>query len=143
MTIITAYKGVMAADTLVSWGDGGPAVKVCRGQKLARIDGHLFGVAGDDVPSTKEAAEAWLSNELFTTKYVFTLLIVKPDRSIWLSDERLSAECVGDRDAYFAIGSGAEIAFGAFWMGACATLAAEAAISHGLGCGGSVDYVKI
>lgn len=43
---------------------------------------------------------------------------------------------------YIAIGSGTDIALGAFWMGANAQQAVNAAISHNAYCGGGIDFLE-
>ena len=44
---------------------------------------------------------------------------------------------------YYAIGSGAHLALGAMWQGATAEQAVECAIALDIGCGGTVDVIRV
>lgn len=148
MTTIAYRDGVMAADT-GAWAGG-----ACHpwADKIAiAADGSLYGAAGPagaceeflqwvrsggrgDMPMPPgDLKEPGMS--------LFIVLVARPGEP---GVEVVT--CFGveryRRAQYYAIGAGAEVAYGAMWAGATATEAIGAALVHGQGANGSVQSIR-
>lgn len=144
MTTIAYRDGIMASDSGCWLGDAshGWARKLAIGP-----DGTLYGGMGD--AAEVRAYLAWvddgcLDNEP-TPRRVgdgqssFSIMRVRPNGPVELT----TSEGFESYPApYFAAGSGAEVAFGALFMGATAEQAIEAAKEHGPGTFGRVLAVR-
>lgn len=149
MTVIAYRDGYIASDTQIS----GEYLKILTtpGQpKILKVKDTLFGTCGDAVGGRrwlKWAEKHWRSeNDTAMCPYPypdsdneFNVIRVDPDDTVhvlfregWLSY---------GHQPYFAIGSGADIAFGAMYAGANAAAAVRAAIHHGVSCGGMVNVL--
>lgn len=114
MTTVAAKGGEMAADTQCT-GD-----YILRLQKVFRLpDGGVVGIAGN--PARGYAGAMWMvageQGEPPKMKGA-SLLILRPDGSIWVADDEFPAFPLLDKEA--AIGSGAAAAMVAMRAGASA-----------------------
>lgn len=123
MTTAAAFRGVMAADTQLT-GNG----VVFRVQKLFRLpDGGVASGAGDW--GKCYAALKWLSDGEKGECPTFedsSLLILRPDGSIWIADDLWPAYPL--LDEFAAIGSGQQAAQAAMRAGKSAEQAVRVAI---------------
>lgn len=140
MTVVVWRDGVMAADSGVFRSDQVVALT----RKIHRFEnGALVGCSGNlsKVSTFIDwyAAGADPESRRMTGDPGFEALVVTPDGRVRVY---LSANEVEDRmeAPYFAIGSGAEVAFGALAHGASAIEAVEAAIKHHVFCVGPVAH---
>ena len=121
MTTIACRDGEMAADTQCT-GD-----YTLRMQKIMQLaDGSIVGMAGS--VSEAYAAASWLANGSQGEPPKFkgaSLLILKPDASLWMADNAFPAFPLLDKMA--AIGSGAQAAMVAMQQGATAAAAVKVA----------------
>jgi ATP-dependent protease HslVU (ClpYQ) peptidase subunit len=138
MTIIAYRDGVLAADSMVTFGD------TCYfgRSKVFKIRGHLIGAAG-------KSAECHKFIEWFRSKTLkkfvapaegFDGFIVKPNGDAFLY---LTSGILPFEGEYYATGSGADFALGAFAAGADAITAVRAAIKHNVYCGGEIHSVML
>jgi hypothetical protein len=138
MTVIAYRDGVMASDSHACWANG---TKLLDDTKVARRRGHLFGLAGNDIPDLGMAVDWWLDGDgpyanWSVAGHEFALLVVDPRGRVELVDQaRRFTTIVAP---FFAIGSGALCALGAMHAGADARQAVAAAIQWVDGCGGRV-----
>jgi len=114
MTTVAAKAGEMAADTQCTWDYS------IRVQKVFRLkDGGVVGMAGN--AGRGYAAAQWMVNgeegEPPKMKGA-SLLIMRPDGSLWVADDEFPAFPLLDKEA--AIGSGAQAAMLAMRAGASA-----------------------
>ncbi len=114
MTTVAAKNGEMVADTQCT-GD-----YTLRVQKIFRLqDGGVVGMAGN--PARGYAAAQWMAaGEQGDPPKMkgASLLILRPDGSLWVADDELPAFPLLDKEA--AIGSGAAMAMTAMRAGASA-----------------------
>lgn len=140
MTTIVYRDGVMAGDSQVTANYSVTGHQ----RKVHRINGHLIGCCGkaseiqsflnwwgegrrkEDKPSIQEDFSALTVNK-------------KGDISQW--DKTLVP--YPKKEVYCAIGAGSDIAFGAFFQGANAVEAVDAAILHDVLTGGDVHFVEL
>lgn len=124
MTTICYRDGVMAADSRAYCGDKMP---VGSKVKISRLkNGTLIGVSSTEV-GAGEMVRKWVEDGMSEDEDLpeaFTLLMAKPDGSVFLAEgsTMLSGPLRAD---FFAIGSGEQFAYGAMMMGADAIEAAE------------------
>lgn len=149
MTTIAFRDGVLAADSRETSGceDSGQLAATC--EKLFRVGPFVVALQGDTTPGM-----AWLRwfrkryDVVSPTRVVpaleetppemverflgngadFTAVVMKPSGDLFIYDEwgfpqRIAAP-------YYAVGSGAKVAYGAMFNGASATAAVEAACAH-------------
>ncbi|WP_426314533.1 hypothetical protein ACN9MF_28345 [Methylobacterium fujisawaense] len=142
MTTIAYRDGVMAADSGSWMGDA------CHrwARKLARgPDGTLYGTAGHAAEC--EAFLAWVRagcagsaprarEEDDGRGSSFVVLVAPPEGGVRIRTAR--GDEVYPEAAYFAVGAGKEVCFGALFMGATAEQALHAAMEHGCSAIGSV-----
>ena len=142
MTVIAYRDGVMAADSLAQDG----VLKVSGLQKVIRgDDGSLYGMAGAAgmCCEIRRWIEGGLKGDrppLRDGEHTADVLAVSPEGAVSVWTVYGTEDYPGA--AYMAIGSGSAVAMGALFMGASADRAVEAAIEHGLGCGGQVMAVR-
>lgn len=140
MTTVAFRAGILACDTMSSWG----TLKVGVETKIFRIPDGLAGFAGE----TGEFAKLleWLANGR-EGKFPFPGKS-GPDCILALADGSLSTlegmgQFVPVTEGFVAIGSGKPVAYGAFHMGASAAQAVSAAIKFDLRTGGKVRTLKL
>jgi len=139
MTTIAYCNGVLAADGQVS---GAPGVRWT--MKLFRRDGAVYGGAG--ARSDIQALADWYFGDRKEPPKYFLHGDEKPSASILvMHDHGRVYHCNYDAcpmaiPGYAAIGSGADYAVGAMFMGASAIRAVEAAICHDSDSGGGMVY---
>ena len=144
MTVIVYRDGVMAADTGVNFQGH---VKLRDAKKLFACNLGLFGISGDYAEATNflnavrsGAKESkWPKPRREDNNSSFNVLWVTKN-----SIRMLSSEGWEDHSEmpYIAMGSGAEIAFGALYAGASAETAVAAAIEFSQYCHGEVVSVS-
>jgi ATP-dependent protease HslVU (ClpYQ) peptidase subunit len=134
MTVIAYRAGIIAADSRAYAGD---KVPIGSKQKIRRLgDGTLLGASSTHVGGTGWAMD-WYEDGMPSEagKEVklpdsFTLLVVKPDGSVWYADkggDKGVANLTGPLSTEFiAIGSGEEYALGAMAAGLDAISAVKA-----------------
>jgi len=148
MTTVVYRDGVLAADRQVTMGvtHVGKMRKVYR-----RPDGALIGGRGDTSLLVKffdwfmageqgyrpRLKSAYADGDDAETQ----LIIVRPNGSVELHDS-LGYTPI-QKGKFFAIGSGAEVAYGALEMGATAVQAVRAAAKHDIHTGGGVHQVTL
>lgn len=123
MTTVAYAKGIMAADTQMTFGDATKA----RVSKIVRLtDGSLFACAGSQ--SQNARLKAWAlegfipeNRPRFGPKAEVEALLIKPDGTIWYYDGSAIPDKLEDK--FYAIGSGGAYALGAM---ACGRSAAQA-----------------
>jgi ATP-dependent protease HslVU (ClpYQ) peptidase subunit len=140
MTIIVvdSVERIMASDTLVTDGD----LKSYTAKKIWRCkDGSLAGASGDNEGCMKFLA--WAKDGCKgKVKFKETRgVILTPKGEIRFFDGTPGYDVV--RGAFFAIGSGADVAMGAYHAGAAAAQCVEAAIALNISCGGQVIIEKL
>lgn len=144
MTCIAYRKGVMAADTQMTFGDGSKA-KV---SKVVRLpDGSLLGTAGSK--RVVEKLKAWAladfdpahKPKLNNKSEMEGLLVKKVDGSIWLYDWTLDPDKL--EDEFFAIGSGGAYALGAMAKGATAVQAIRIAARYDSGTSEPIEALNL
>jgi ATP-dependent protease HslVU (ClpYQ) peptidase subunit len=132
MTTIAVRNGVMAADSQMT-----VAGTANRCMKLFRRHGSVIGVAGDDAPallfvdwygSGKARPEVLLRGGAD-----FYALVLDPQKRIWLFDKWCRGELI--REKFFAVGTGADLAFGAMHAGANARKAVAIACKRDINSG--------
>lgn len=131
MTIIAVRNGEMAADSRFTTES-----LISKGTKIFRKNGCLIGIAGDMAPAmlfvdwygTAGPAPA----ELLSANGDFSALVLNKS-GIFEFDKWCKGLKVQGR--FYAIGSGAPLAFGAFQMGATASEAARVACKLDAYCG--------
>ena len=148
MTIISARHGVMACDSC--WNDNDLVVVLAT--KLEKLpSGAIIGMAGDSDGRELVALCAHVKTEksLPTVKQLAEIrsdtksILMFPNGDMWvLATSRKQVEH-DDYEVgiwkiagvpYAAVGSGADIAMGAFFKGATAAEAAQAACKHDINC---------
>lgn len=139
-TAITYRDGVLAADTLALFGD----IKVLDDVKIQLVGDpvqFVFGMSGNACPSNALFSR-WLldKSSCDISSYDFNALTVTKD-GVFTVGER------GDWDPvpkdFWAVGSGATVAFGAMEQGATAEQAVAAAIKWCPLVGGEVRSVNV
>lgn len=139
MTVLAYRDGVLACDSLTSWGT---TIMETNNSKIVKAYGHLAGGSGD----TNKCQEflRWVKDGMkgpVPSSKKACLILVTPDRRIMTWDH--STELIEMDVPYWANGSGMDYALGAFHMGATAYEAVEAAIKHNAHCGGDVRWVSL
>lgn len=135
MTCIAYRNGVMAGDSRAYAGD---KIPIGSKQKIRRLaDGTLLGASSTHVGGPGwvldwyEAGMPSTPGEHVNLPSSFTLLVVKPDGSVWYGDNNADkgvTNLSGPLEVEFiAIGSGEEFALGAMAAGADAVNAVKAA----------------
>jgi ATP-dependent protease HslVU (ClpYQ) peptidase subunit len=138
MTCVAYREGVIAADSMSVVED----VKMNNEVKVAKRKGHLFGLAGDAMPSI-DTAIAWYfkKNRGKLPPYKFSLLVITPDLEVFDIDQNNGT--VQIIAPFYAVGSGAAYAIGAMEAGASAEQAVQAAIVWCPTVGGKVVVRKL
>jgi hypothetical protein len=125
MTSIAYRNGILAADTAI-WSGG---VIVAHQRKVAKLDGYLFGAAGDPGAVQrflKDGFAAWTGGRMLkVTDQGFVGLVIRPDGSVLRMTEHGEAMEALPAD-WHAIGRCADFLIGA--MAANAHLSAPEAI---------------
>lgn len=140
MTTLAYRDGVLAADTLVTAGDG----RMGYAQKARRIGSLLY--AGCGSAGLIDRLEAWLRSgakgehpELKDGSREASVYVFMPDDMVlWFHGDGATAL----RSEYWAAGSGGDYALGAMAMGATAEQAVQAAIKHSTGSGGDITVLR-
>lgn len=127
MTTIVYANGVMAADSRAYSGDKHPIGEKVKVRRMD--DGTLLGASSTIVGGGERAMQWYMDGadpESDQLPKHFTLLVAKPDGSIFLADD---TTCLaGPLTAPFiAVGSGEAYAHGALLFGACAVEAVRVA----------------
>jgi hypothetical protein len=120
MTTIAFRDGIMAADSMCVAGD-----VLTPGKKVFRRQGHLIGLAGDYVDA-RRYVEAFKTKDTKDLSGNFDILLW--DGKHLYEDDKRNNPIRMSRMPYYAIGTGAAVAFGAMCMGATAKEAVAAAI---------------
>lgn len=141
MTAVAYRDGVISADTMTTHN----YVKAHE-PKVIKKEGHLFGVAGEACPSNEDLVSWFLKNKVRESlpefkNHSFTMMVIYPEGNIKLIDN--TGRFYPIKDKFWAIGSGAEVCFGAMEMGASAQEAVKAAIKWQKDCGGKVITRKL
>lgn len=147
MTTIAYKDGVLAADSRETSGceDSGQLAATC--EKLFRVGPFAVALQGDTTPGM--AWLAWFRTVALKTindQYIlwptpqeavdrflangadFTAVVLCSNKRLFIYDEwGLPQEITAP---YYAVGSGAKVAYGAMYAGASATAAVEAACAH-------------
>lgn len=142
MTIIAYRDGVLAADTAIVAGD--TMLPDCI-VKIVKDRGSLAGAAGS--ATYNHAFLAWfLGHELgepptpVKDDGLFDIgIIVRPDGTI---ERHEPGGKFVITPVYYAVGSGEDVALGAFFAGADAEQACAAAIAHDTSCGGKITVLR-
>lgn len=139
MTTICYRDGVLAGDRLLSIG----TVRDSHMKKVyrRRRDGALIGGAGTS--SQLQTAFDWfLAGEDGPRPFLgpCELIVVRPEGTVEYHDRHGSHVMHGQ---FFAIGSGAEIAYGAMEMGATARKAVEIAARRDANTSPEMNWVKL
>lgn len=147
MTTVAFTKGVMAADTLVTGGDG--LLFHSHTPKIAMdADGVLYGVAGDYAKQCKVIEAVQRQRETKGSIVLpipekgdtFEILIAYPDGKLKILTPAGEEDFTGA--SFLAIGNGAKVAMGAMFVGASAASAVKAAIALSEGSGGAVVSIE-
>jgi ATP-dependent protease HslVU (ClpYQ) peptidase subunit len=139
MTCIAYKAGILAGDTQSQVDD---VVKHLDEIKVAKRVGHLFGIAGDNMPPINEAIKWYFTKDRKPFKeHEFDLLVITPSASIHVYDNR--GRCDNVQGTFYAIGSGRQFAIGAMECGATSEQAVQAAIKWCPTVGGKVIVRKL
>lgn len=141
VTIIVYRDGVMAADSVTSYGN----IQYRGTTKIVRrADGTLAGAAGQS--PLNQAFLAWVmagengqAPEMKKGDLTSQGVIARPDGTIVIHDE---IGITTHARKYQAIGVGEDVAVGALFVGASAEDAVRAAIEHNAWCGGEVFSLR-
>lgn len=150
MTTIAYKDGMMAGDTKIN---GGKIDTFAFMKKVIKIDGCLIGATGNiDIIQWffKNFRGSWVTRNYVSTHSlnlngkddVFEALVVTPKKKIFLFEEKMFPVEVGTV-GYIAIGSGADVATGALYMGASPLQAVAAAIRHDIYTGGRAQKISL
>ena len=145
MTIIAFKDGVMAADTQLTQFNA-----KLRAQKIVRLpDGGVAGGCG--LWSAAYAGLKWLADggsdsgdegkKLLPEIDEATILIAKPDGSLWLLEGRFPAFPITDKFA--SVGCGSDAAIMALRSGKSAVEAVHAVIQQDVLCGDPVQSMEV
>lgn len=143
MTTIAYAKGIMAADTQMTFGDATKA----RVSKINRLsDGSLFAYAGSQFQGVrlKEWARGGFDPEKrpkFGPKTDIEALLIKPDGTIWYYDGSTIPEKLEDK--FYAIGSGGAFALGALASGKSAVQAVRIAARYDSTTSEPIDKMEL
>jgi|SRR5215207_8362767 len=141
MTTIAYKDGVLASD---SRGNRGNAIEAGSSRKVWSFpDGRLLGICGGYASAVRfvewmRQGGAGAAPHLDDNS---TIIEVRPDRSILIHEQNGSYPAEGSD--YFAWGSGTSAALGAFFVGATAEQAVEAACSVDPYSGGAVQVARL
>jgi ATP-dependent protease HslVU (ClpYQ) peptidase subunit len=139
MTVIAYRDGVVAADTMAVIDN---YVKLSDEIKIAKRNGHLFGMSGDDCPKMEEVVRWFFQkNKKPLRGFKFECMVITPAGIIQQWDQRARYETLNL--PFYAVGSGKEYAIGAMEVGATAQQAVEAAIKWCPTVGGKVLVRKL
>lgn len=139
MTIVAYREGLLASDTLITANETSWAY----GKKIIKANGILAGGCGD--MSFVQEFLHWASyknrDELEPPKSSSSNqgIIISPKNILYY----VGKKPIPLKTSYLAIGSGFEIALGAFWMGASAAKAVKAAMVHNIHCGGEIYCLEL
>lgn len=139
MTTVAVRAGVMAADSRMTH-EGRPT----RCEKLFRRAGAVIGVAGDDAPAL--VFVDWYGTGrarpevLIAGAADFHALVIDDRNRVWLFDKWCRGERI--RAPFFAIGTGADAATAAMFMGANARRAVAVACRVDINSGLPVVYAQ-
>lgn len=138
MTVIVYKKGIIGADSAVTYGD---AIVTRDAQKIARSPTGVLGGASGGASFLREWV-SWIEHGAFGELKVpkdSTAMLIREGGIIEVHDE--DGHSVHGKD-FYAIGSGREIALGALYMGATVKQAVEAAVKFNIYCGGKAVTLK-
>ena len=141
VTIIAYKAGVMAADTQLSGGNS-----KCQAQKLVRLpDGGVAGgcgVWGNAYAGLKFLADGGKEDDDVKPEIDgSTILIAKPDGSLWLLEGRFPAYPILDKT--MAIGCGADAAIMAMALGKSALESVGLVTHQDIMCGEPVQTMEV
>lgn len=143
MTTIAFAKGIMAADTQMTFGDATKA----RVSKIIRLpDGSLFACAGSQTQGMK--LKTWAQGGFdpekrprFGPKAEVEALLIKPDGTIWYYDGSAIPDKLEDK--FYAIGSGGAYALGAMACGRSAVQAVRIAARYDSTTSEPIDKMEL
>lgn len=139
MTCIAYRNGVLASDTQAEI-DG--VIKLDQEVKVAKRNGHLFGIAGDDIPKLSDVITNFFLKVPKPMKgFKFDLIVIDPDGKIAVWDERMKGEPF--KLEFYALGNAAPAAMTAMEVGATAEEAVRACIKWVPHVGGKVVVRKL
>lgn len=139
MTAIAYRAGIMAADTQAEIDD---VIKLDQEIKVAKRKGHLFGIAGDDLPKLSEVIKGYFSKDKKPMKgFKFDCMVITPSGEIQVWDERMKGEPY--KLEFYALGNAAPAAMVAMEVGATAEQAVKACIKYIPHVGGKVVVRKL
>lgn len=142
MTAIAYRNGIMAADS-VGWTC--ESVKMATHPKIRRtLDGGVFACAGSSAEIVRFADWMLSTGDLptdFERDDQFNAIWVKPDRTLWHCNHRISFYQVVA--PFFVIGAPSVFMLGAMYAGATAEEAVCLAILHTDGAGGEVQVERV
>ena len=141
MTIIAYRDGVLASDSLIvecdtAWAHTKKIIKTS--------EGYLAGACGD-LSFLREFLD-WVQLE---DRYQYKApKFSDANQALIVQSKQIVHFYCGKNPTllsvkYIAIGNGCDIALGAFWKGANAHQAVEAAIAHNVNCGGNIDTLEL
>jgi ATP-dependent protease HslVU (ClpYQ) peptidase subunit len=142
MTCIAYRKGVLAADTQITCGDG----RKIRASKIQALpDGSYFACAGDSKAIVR--ISRWIHRGMPTkgrprcSEDTFDVIMVRQDGTLLTANDALDFEALSE--PFYAIGSGGAYAMGAMARGATAIQAVKIAARFDTNTSGPVDSVVI
>ena len=148
MTIIAYRHGILATDSGVFSGNTylGSAKKALKNEAgwLGAATGTAFACTAFKVwflDITTGAYEKPFHVFSDSTNDYFMGLLVKPNGDVFYIDKH--GQLMSVDNEYHVLGSGQEIALGAFAMGATAEQAVAATIQHGKCCTGDIQTVRL
>jgi ATP-dependent protease HslVU (ClpYQ) peptidase subunit len=137
MTTVVCSRTAMASDSLVSDGYTKDSAK-----KIFRIDGSLFGIAGDLAQAMEFLhAKAGVTETIDSTRNNWIVMELTPDHRILIYDGSVTP--YESQEPAMAIGTGSAAARAALLCGKSIRRAVEIAISIDVQSGGDVQYLKL
>lgn len=143
MTTIAFRDGILAADSMVSYGSfrNGNVEKLHRvGDKIVGMSGAVWAV-GVMLEWIEEGADSTQIPEvLLANQAQFSCIFIDANGTLWEFNNGFFLEVCAP---YHAIGSGQLLALGAMASGASACEAVNAAAQHDKATGGEIVYLSV
>jgi ATP-dependent protease HslVU (ClpYQ) peptidase subunit len=146
MTTVAYRDGILACDSLVTWG---PTLMPCKMKKIHKLpNGALFGFCGSlelgeimrrSLISIGQA-DGVLEDRRDLDKENFEGVLIQPNGETMFFENR---SWIYLEVPYFAMGSGKEHAYGAMHVGASAKQAVKASKALDPGTGGRIHWLSI
>ena len=150
MTVVVYKEGVMASDSLASWGN-----RPSSEQKIWNTENALLGIAGAIV--AKRFVLEWLREqhnginedlscdipELYKLDYTAMIVCKRSGDVFFLGSGEDDVISIEKMSKVEAIGVGRSLALGALAMGATAQRAVRVAIENNIYCGGEIQKISL